>query len=650
MDPYIGKMLDDRYEILERIGTGGMAVVYKAKCHRLNRLVAVKILKSDLAQDADFRRRFHAESKAVAMLSHPNIVSVYDVSQSGETEYIVMELIDGITLKQYMERRGQLNWRESLHFITQIMKGLSHAHSRGIVHRDIKPQNIMVLRDGSVKVADFGIACLENSAQTLTQEALGSVHYISPEQARGDRTDARSDIYSAGVVFYEMLTGRLPFEGDSAVSVAIQHLSSIPLPPREINPDIPPQLELICLKAMAPDIEKRYQSAEAMISDLETFRKNPEVDLDYSIADLQDMDVDEPTRHIPTASHHRSTPSREPARRHPEPEYEEEEHRISKKTGVIIAGGIVAAAVLIFLLFHFIFGSFQNPSNEELVVPNVLGMTIEDAENMEEVKGVFTIKQAGTEFSSDYEAGQIIRQSPEGDTTTKTQTTIEVWISAGDVSSEMIDMTNMDSRLARDWLEDLDLDLNIRDGEEYQEYSDDYEEGRVIRTDPVKGTILKKGDTVTLYVSKGKEEKPVTLITFRGNIDDVSKTLDEMGLSMGHVTEETSDEPAGTILSQSPAAGTEVPAGTKIDFVVSKGPDTSTPTEGTDIVTVALPNDGRTTVKVTLKMNGSTIWEKTVNCSDGSCSAELRGSGSGTVDIYIDDAYVESRQVNFDNG
>ena len=190
MDPYIGKMLDDRYEILERIGTGGMAVVYKAKCHRLNRLVAVKILKSDLAQDADFRRRFHAESQAVAMLSHPNIVSVYDVSQSGETEYIVMELIDGITLKQYMERRGQLNWRESLHFITQIMKGLSHAHSRGIVHRDIKPQNIMVLRDGSVKVADFGIACLENSAQTLTQEALGSVHYISPEQARGDRTDA----------------------------------------------------------------------------------------------------------------------------------------------------------------------------------------------------------------------------------------------------------------------------------------------------------------------------------------------------------------------------------------------------------------------------------------------------------------------------
>ena len=263
--------------------------------------MAVKFLKSDLAQDEDFRRRFNAESQAVAQLSHPNIVSVYDVSKGGNIEYIVMELIDGITLKQYMEKRGQLNWRESLHFITQIMRGLSHAHSRGIVPRDIKPQNVMVLRDGSVKVADFGIACLENAAQTLTQEALGSVHYISPEQARGDRTDARSDIYSAGVVLYEMLTGRLPFEGDSAVSVAIQHLSSVPLAPREVNPDIPEQLELICMKAMAPDLEKRYPSADAMIADLEAFRKNPGVNLDFELSDLRPEETDEPTQKLRSA-------------------------------------------------------------------------------------------------------------------------------------------------------------------------------------------------------------------------------------------------------------------------------------------------------------------------------------------------------------
>ena len=329
-DPYIGKMLDNRYEILERIGTGGMAIVYKAKCHRLNRLVAVKILKSDLAQDEDFRRRFNAESQAVAQLSHPNIVSVYDVSKGGDIEYIVMELIDGITLKQYMEKRGQLNWRESLHFITQIMRGLSHAHSRGIVHRDIKPQNVMVLRDGSVKVADFGIACLENAAQTLTQEALGSVHYISPEQARGDRTDARSDIYSAGVVLYEMLTGRLPFEGDSAVSVAIQHLSSVPLAPREVNPDIPEQLELICMKAMAPDLEKRYPSADAMIADLEAFRKNPGVNLDFELSDLRPEETDEPTQKlrsaVPPQLHRQGRePSYERGRRWEEDRYEDEQ-------------------------------------------------------------------------------------------------------------------------------------------------------------------------------------------------------------------------------------------------------------------------------------------------------------------------------------
>ena len=323
MDQYIGRMLDDRYEILELIGSGGMANVYKARCHRLNRLVAIKILKSDLADNADFRRRFRDESRAVAQLSHANIVSVYDVSTSGETEYIVMELIDGITLKQYMERRGRMDWRESLHFISQIMRGLSHAHSRGIIHRDIKPQNIMVLRDGSVKVADFGIACLANASQTLTQEALGSVHYISPEQARGDRIDARSDIYSAGVVLYEMLTGRLPFEGDSAVSVAIQHLSSVPLAPRDIDPSIPEPLELICMKAMNSDPDKRYPTADAMLEDLEKFRKDPTVDMDYIRKELAEVQPDsEPTMPLPTAQVTTAMKKRADQQRRSEPEEE----------------------------------------------------------------------------------------------------------------------------------------------------------------------------------------------------------------------------------------------------------------------------------------------------------------------------------------
>ena len=292
MDQNIGKLLDNRYEILELIGVGGMAKVYKARCHRLNRLVAVKILRDDLSQDSDFRRRFHDESHAVAMLSHPNIMAVYDVSRSADLEYIVMELIDGISLKQYMQKKGnKLNWREALHFITQIVKALGHAHSRGIIHRDIKPHNVMVLRDGSVKVTDFGIARLISAGHsTLTQETLGSVHYISPEQARGSHIDARSDLYSAGVVLYEMTTGRLPFEGDSPVSVAIQHINSIPLSPRELNADIPEALEAITMKAMAPRVEDRYISADAMLADLEEFRKNPNINFDYNADDLQVSD------------------------------------------------------------------------------------------------------------------------------------------------------------------------------------------------------------------------------------------------------------------------------------------------------------------------------------------------------------------------
>ena len=303
MERYIGKMLDNRYEILEVIGTGGMAVVFKAKCHRLNRLVAIKMLKKDLSEDAEFRRRFHDESQAVAMLSHPNIMAIYDVSRGGDMDYIVMELIDGITLKQYMERRGRLNWPEALHFITQIMKGLSHAHSRGIIHRDIKPQNIMILRDGTVKVTDFGIACLSNGANA-SNEAIGSVHYISPEQAKGDYTDNRSDIYSAGVVLYEMLTSRLPFDGDNPVSIAIQHFNAVPLSPREINPDIPEALEQICMKAMACDRNKRYSTADEMLADLEAFRKDPTLSFDYSVEDLQkERGVDdEPTQYLPNVA------------------------------------------------------------------------------------------------------------------------------------------------------------------------------------------------------------------------------------------------------------------------------------------------------------------------------------------------------------
>ena len=568
MDKMIGKMLDNRYELLEVIGSGGMAVVYKAKCHRLNRLVAVKVLKSDLAEDADFRRRFRDESQAVAMLSHPNIVSVYDVSR-GETEYIVMELIDGITLKQYMEKRGQLNWREALHFITQITKALSHAHSRGIIHRDIKPQNIMVLRDGSVKVADFGIACLANSANTLTQEALGSVHYMSPEQAKGDRIDARSDIYSAGVVLYEMLTGRLPFEGDNAVSVAIQHLSSVPLSPREINPDVPEALELICMKAMASDIDKRYASADEMLADLEEFRKNPEVDLDFTIEDLHRETVDEPTQYIP-AVHAVSTKAQGAA----EDDEDDAPHKTDLRRVLTIAGAAVVAVALIVLLWRAIFSDLLggDQKQKEYVVPYLVGMTIDEANEAEDVKGIFTIEQIGERASSEYAAGQIIEQSPKRGKSVKGNRVISVFVSTGARTESMPNLVNTERRNAALQLKNLDLDLAIDDT--LEEYSESITAGYVIRTLPEAGTTLNEGDSVTLVVSKGSEKMPVTVITFTGSdIDIVRQQATQMGLVVGDVSSRADVSPIGTVLEQSIAPNTVVKEGTTITFVVSSGPD-----------------------------------------------------------------------------
>lgn len=645
MDQYIGKMLDNRYEILERIGTGGMAIVYKAKCHRLNRLVAIKILKSDLAQNEEIRRRFNAESQAVAQLSHPNIVSVYDVSRGGDMEYIVMELIDGITLKQYMEKRGQLNWRESLHFITQIMRGLSHAHSRGIIHRDIKPQNIMVLRDGSVKVADFGIACLADSAQTLTQEALGSVHYISPEQARGDRPDARSDIYSSGVVLYEMLTGRLPFEGESAVSVAIQHLSSIPLAPREINPDIPEQLELICMKAMAPDLEHRYQSADAMIADLEAFRKNPEVEMKFDLSDLRPEENDEPTRTIRTMPSHTVTiPVHQPERNYPRRERDEDEEPRragSGKRGVLVGAVTVAAVAVVIVLFKTILGSFAPAVVDQYQVPDLYNMTIEEAENDPRIEGVFEIQKAGSEFSTDVPEGHILRQDPKkGETRKGSQLVIQVWVSAGEETGEVPDLENKSEQDARILLEKLNkeynLELTVEAPEELKQFSEEITEGYVIKTEPAQGEILKKGDTVKLILSKGPDIKPVTVLPFVGmSIDSVLSQLESYKLTCDAADVEVvdSDKPGGTIVWQSPASGETVPEWTTIKFRVSAGLASSALP-----ITVDIPQNGKDIVKVEIYVGDepNPQYSETVYEADGAVSTTLYGTGRKMVKVYFD--------------
>lgn len=643
MQQNIGDMLDNRYELLELIGTGGMANVYKAKCHRLNRLVAVKILKSELAEDAEFRRRFRDESLAVAALSHANIMSVYDVSSTEGIEYIVMELIDGITLKQYMERRGKMDWREALHFITQIMHGLSHAHSRGIIHRDIKPQNIMVLRDGSVKVADFGIACLANTANTLTQEALGSVHYISPEQARGDRTDARSDVYSAGVVLYEMLTGRLPFEGDSAVSVAIQHLSGVPLNPREINPEIPEALELICMKAMSPDIRKRYVSANAMIEDLEKFRKDPSVNLDYIRQDMA-VSIDEnPTMPIATAEVTTAVKKQRHEMQQKAEEQNRQQEKRHKRNVGLLAGGIVVAVALIVVLFTVILRSFGGPKNNGTYeVPNLLGYTLEEAENLESIHDIFEIKVIGTKFDDRYQPGQILSQDPDEGTIRKSNLVIQVYLCAEPESILMPDLTGSDYQNAKIALQGLNLQLQI---EKEEDYSDEYRDGEVITTFPGEGTALKKGDTVTLLVSKGVES--VTVISFTGmEIDKAIRAATELGLTVGEVQYEFSFRPSGQVIRQSIPMNTEVKSGEEIILTVS-GRNTSKLL----YFTVPAELDGKQSVLAEMYLDGKPVGTKYLNTPSAATPVpfEFNASAGNTHTVYVafDGIKTDEQSVQF---
>lgn len=655
MDKYIGKMLDGRYEIIELIGSGGMANVYKAKCHRLNRMVAVKILKSDMAENEEIRRRFRDESRAVAQLSHANIVSVYDVSSSGDTEYIVMELIDGITLKQYMERRGQMDWRESLHFIIQIMRALEHAHSRGIIHRDIKPQNIMVLRDGSVKVADFGIACLQNNAQTLTQDALGSVHYISPEQARGEHIDARSDIYSAGVVLYEMLTGRLPFEGDTAVSVAIQHLSSVPLAPSEIREDVPKGLELICMKAMCADINKRYASATAMLEDLESFRKNPDIDMEYIREELKEKENTEATRYISKKE------LSEAVRNKKEKEKDELAAEKQEKTGIagtkdekkrmaIIIGAFAGALLLIFLIFTLIFNGFGGGGDSSgHKVPDIRGMTVEEAEKLEGIKGIFTIEVVGTKENSKYKDGEIISQDPSEGTLRKNNLTIQVYVCAKVEKSYMPTVLNMSESDAKSILNNMSLGLNIQ---VQDKPSDTVAKGLVVATSPAAGAEIRQGNTVIIYISSGREIKPVTVPNFVGMTEEKANLeAQKLGLVVGASSSEYSDKPAGTVIRQSISATTEAKTGDNIYFTISLGPN-NTMVDVPDVIGKSL-----NAAKSELEAAGFTVavqWqgqeganEIVIGCNpDGSAE---KGS-TITITVTSKDAQTEPDQPGHTNG
>ncbi len=692
MDQYIGRLLDDRYEILEVLGTGGMAVVYKARCHRLNRLVAIKILKDEFARDEEFRRRFRAEGEAVAMLSHANIVQVYDVSTSESANFIVMELIDGISLKQYMEKKGVLNWKETLHFSMQIAKGLEHAHSRGIVHRDIKPHNIMVLKNGSVKVMDFGIARVMNKSNTLTKEALGSVHYISPEQAKGGHTDNRSDLYSLSVVMYEMMAGRPPYDGESAVSVAIQHINGGAAVPSSYNPNIPAGLEQIIMKGMSLELRDRYVSATEMLQDMEEFRKNPAITFNYQTI-LDGATRALPTAHLPLTTAEKkvqaktgvrpaprttgvrpNTAARRPAnvelqeneailraqkRRKAENQKKQDERSRVATTAIVICSAVAMTAIVIFLIALFN-GALLNQEKDIVEVPYLEGQMY--SESLVAKHHEFKVRMLPHEYS-DYAEGQIIRQEPLGGERVQRGSDIWITVSMGP-EPPLIEVDNVvgaDAEEACELLESKGFKPLKK-----KESSYIYEAGQVTRTDPASGTELRKGETVYVYISTGPEVQQAPMPNVLGlEVDRAMELMTQLGFTKVRYEPMESQKPAGQVIYQSVASSSEVDVSTEIIIQYSEGPKETEPTTEPTLpapettapedeqdwwtVTFAVPmRDKEFKFEICLAGTQEVLVSKMVAAGSTSTFVdELIGVGTVDYDIYIDGVYYNTQSIEF---
>ncbi len=553
-DKYIGQVFDDRYEILELIGEGGMSIVYKARDQRLNRFVAVKIMRDEMASDEEFRRTFCAEAHAVAMLSHPNIVAVYDVSHSDEIEYIVMELVDGITLRQYMDRRGALQWRETLHFTRQIARALSHAHERGIIHRDIKPQNIMMLRDGTVKVEDFGIAALENDAYESNGQAIGSIHYIAPEQARGELPDARSDIYSLGIVMYEMLTAQKPYDGETIGEIAVKHINAAAVPPHELVPDVPPELERITLKAMCADIEERYQNAEELLEDLDAFLQEQMTPPEPEEKPLENPAV-MPIRSVSEMNKERFLLRHRRARR---------------VTFLMGAFGALGLCVVMFIfMWDFWLKDVFSPA-ERISLPNFVGgdyqRILDNAElasmySFDVVYVINTETESGTVLSQNPDPGRSMMITPDG-------IKVELSVSTGKVFNAVPDVINLDYREAKNRLQKAGFIADIENATS-STVTKDY----VISTSPMAGEQMSSGSTVYVVVSTGPQTSYIRMPNVIGLSEEAAiAKLESAGLSYGGSDHVNSDVDAGTVIGQSSDAFTEVEEHSKIHLKISLGP------------------------------------------------------------------------------
>lgn len=581
MDSNIGKKLDGRYELLELIGVGGMADIYKAKDITEDRIVAVKILKNEFAGSEDFLRRFRNESKAIALLSHPNIVKIYDVGFTDKIQFIVMEYIDGITLTEYIERQGVLKWRDAVHFTLQILKALQHAHDRGIVHRDIKSQNVMLMSDGTIKVMDFGIARFNRETdKTISEKAIGSVHYISPEQARGDITDEKSDIYSVGVMLYEMLTGQKPFDGDNPVSIALMHMQSQPKRPTEINSSIPEGLEEIVIKAMQKEPSKRYQTAGEMIKDIEEFKKNPSIVFEYKY-----FSADGSTKYFDKVSQ----PEPEQPKRRTEmrkykdeeeyedvddDEYDEDEdddddevrERRSPLLPILFAVASVFVIMTAWLIYEIVtqnIGDIVAEGGEEIKMPYLIGMTWDEAISQYDYLNI----EAVQEYSSEYDKYVIMDQSVAAGRTIKENNKITVTVSNGPKLVEIDDFTNRPVEEVKTMLKKQGFDVGFT----YME-SDEVSADFVIKTEPAARSMVEEGSKVICYVSSGAAETLTAVPQMiKLSLASAKARAEEYGIILTIVYEPSTTVEKDHVISQSIDPLEKVEKDTVVEIVVSNG-------------------------------------------------------------------------------
>lgn len=644
MDKYLGKKLDGRYEITEIIGIGGMANVYKAYDVIENRVVAVKILREEYMGNEEMRRRFKNESKAMAVLNHPNVMKVYDVSFSDRMQSIVMEYIDGITLKEYIEQQGTLKWKEAVHFTVQILRALQHAHDKGIVHRDIKPQNIMLLSDGTIKITDFGIARFARSeTRTLTDKAIGSVHYISPEQAAGAATDARTDLYAVGVILYEMLTGRVPFEADTPVSVALKQIQSTAVPPRQINPSIPEGLQEITIHAMEKDITKRYQSAAQMLRDIDEFKRDPSISFEYKYLDTPSGGR-EKTKYSDAIRSVRADKDNQ--------KMKQKKKRYKPKRAPIIPvlAGVTTAFVIVTGLFIGWMIYLNNPfaDVDEDFVPDLVGQKWDNVQVAPKYEKFKIVAPDAPEYNSEYGRGVIFDQTPKAGMKMKLNKTIKVKISKGPQSMVLPDYAGQDLTQVTAELSSQGIDTLTKG-----KFDDATPVNTIISTSPAAGSEVGAGEAVTIYFSLGKKETVVTVPDLKGvTPSDAETIIQNLGLKIGEITYDDTVEDediTGTIISQEPAPPAQVPDGTSINVTVAGTSnelkrlkhDVNLPAHIEDKVKMQAYQDGTLIQEEELVPYDVKVWTPVFEGRPGDVSE---------VQIYLDGRLYQVVDLYFDKG